>query len=104
MIAGTFPPCTRRIPAIIIQSANDNSSANHPCGAQNPKRVNVTSTTSASTAKATGDATEIPTAGFAGATNTPKGKGAASSMYNLGQSYGLAVVFAGIFAGFALVL
>jgi hypothetical protein len=86
-------------------TCSDNCRANHPCGAQNPKRVNSTSTSSAATASATDAAGSAPpTAGFAGATSAPKGKGAASSMLNLGQSYGLAVVFAGIFAGFALVL
>lgn len=82
----------------------------HPCGAQSPKRVNetATSTSSKSSPTQTGssDDDETPATGFAGQTAAPGdgGEGAASSMLNLGQSYGLAVVFAGVFAGFALVL
>jgi len=94
----------------VLNCGQDNTCSNdcrakHPCGAQDPKRVNVTSTRTSATASATdAEGSALPTAGFAGATSAPKGKGAASSMLNLGQSYGLAVVFAGIFAGFALVL
>jgi len=45
--------------------------------------------------------------GFGGAAATSTGspkKGAAPVAVSVGQSYGLAIVFAGLFAGFALVL
>ena len=97
-----------------------------PCGAQNPTRVNVTSTSSvasatgsAATASGSGDVT-----GTAGADATQTGgstgffgapaqtsSSAASSHFQPGtftfhtaERYGLAVVFASLFAGFALFL
>lgn len=57
------------------------------------------------TATQTG-ATKPPTTGFGGAaatTGAGNGGGAPSAL-NLGQSYGLAIVVAGFFAGFALIL
>jgi len=82
--------------------------ANHPCGAQNPKPPNITSTASSTQASKTANSdseTGAPVTGFAGQTGSPSGdKGAASAMVNLGQGYGMAIVFAGVFAGFALIL
>ncbi|KAF2187624.1 hypothetical protein K469DRAFT_704538 [Zopfia rhizophila CBS 207.26] len=80
--------------------------ADHPCGAQHPSPPN---SSISSTMPATGTATggnKPPVTGFGGAaaTTAAGGKGAASAMLNLGQSYGLAVVFAGVFAGFAIIL
>lgn len=93
--------------------AND-CRANHPCGAQNTKPPNSTvlstmSSTRAPTATGGNNAASstVPVDGFLGATatgNSDNHKGVASSMLNLGQSYGLAVVFAGVFAGFAIIL
>jgi len=81
----------------------------HPCGAQNPKRVNITSTTS--TVGATGSATgsgsgNVVYTGFgSSATGTAKSVAAARAMaFEFGQLYGLGVVFAGLFAGFAIIL
>ncbi|KAF2118416.1 hypothetical protein BDV96DRAFT_488613 [Lophiotrema nucula] len=88
----------------------NNCRADHPCGAQAPNKPNTTASSTTSTASATGSATggseSIPVTGLLGATATssPNNKGAASAMLNLGQSYGMAVVFAGVFAGFALIL
>ncbi|KAE8451041.1 hypothetical protein EG329_004713 [Mollisiaceae sp. DMI_Dod_QoI] len=86
----------------------------HPCGAQDPTRVNATTTS------ATQTATTVPagaTSGTAGVVYTGLGGGAAATTapssskksgaeaaLDLGRSYGLGVVFAGIFAGFALVM
>lgn len=81
----------------------------HPCGAQEVQRPNTTarSTTLSATASQTEKAS-IPVTGFGGATatgsNNGNGQGAASATLNLGQSYGLAILFAGVFAGFALIL
>ncbi|KAF2270764.1 hypothetical protein CC78DRAFT_539243 [Lojkania enalia] len=88
--------------------AND-CRANHPCGAQSPDPPNSSvPTTMSKTATPTGgsEPTDIPTAGFLGATEAaqPGQGGGAGAMLNLGQSYGLAIVFAGVFAGFAIVL
>jgi len=88
----------------------------HPCGAQNPTRVN-TSTISTATATNTagGGASAVSTAsgggtvysGFGGATATStvnggSTSGAATTLLTLGHSYGVFVVAAGIFAGFSL--
>ncbi|OCK92843.1 uncharacterized protein K441DRAFT_662470 [Cenococcum geophilum 1.58] len=88
--------------------------ANHPCGAQSPTRQNsstITSTMgptgsgSANSASATGTAAYTGFGGAAATTTAAGGnKGAATTAMNLGQSYSLAVVFAGLFAGFAMVL
>lgn len=97
---------------------------NNPCGAQNPTRVNVTSTASG-TATATGtgagssgDSTAVysgfgSSASSTGAaeggnsnsnSNSNTKSGASRVIVNFGQMYGLGVVAAGIFAGFAMLL
>ncbi|KAF2498686.1 hypothetical protein BU16DRAFT_536694 [Lophium mytilinum] len=89
--------------------------ANHPCGAQSPVKAN--SSTLSATSKPTGTgaaatnaqttATGAVYTGFGGAAATSTGsakKGAAASAMQVGSSYGLAIVFSGLFAGFALVL
>jgi len=91
----------------------------HPCGAQNPTRVN-TSTISTMTATSTsgGGASAVSTAaggstvysGFGGATATSTASsgnsggtsGAAAMFLSLGHSYGVVAVAAGILAGFSL--
>lgn len=80
----------------------------HPCGAQNPTRVNTTTTATmaSTTADVTGTGAAVFT-GLAGATTTPSSstkKNAGNAALDMGRAYGLAVVGAGIFAGFALVL
>lgn len=95
-------------------ACQSNCRTQHPCGAQDPTRVNVTTTS------ATQTATTVPagaTSGTAGVVYTGLGGGAAATTapssskksgaeaaLDLGRSYGLGVVFAGIFAGFALVM
>jgi len=93
--------------------------ANNPCGAQNPTRINTTSTSSmASTTTlpagaSSGTAGVVYTGLGGGAVATPTGssgsgsdtkKNGSQTALDLGRSYGLAVVFASLFAGFALVL
>jgi hypothetical protein len=93
-----------------------NCRKDNPCGAQDPRRVNVT-TTSSQAATATGagagstgtdgvvyttlggDAEPTETSG----SSSDKSNGS-QTVLDLGRSYGLAVVFAGLFAGFALVM
>ncbi|MCJ1374765.1 hypothetical protein MMC20_005997 [Loxospora ochrophaea] len=78
----------------------------HPCGAQDPIRVNTTSTTAAAAATSTGTTTGATYNGFGGATTTAAS--AASRIgalsVSLGQTYGLALIIAGFFAGFTLLL
>jgi len=88
----------------------------HPCGAQNPTKVNVTSTSSVASsttlpAGATSGTAGIVYTGIGGAaaTNTASSsssttKSGSEATLDLGRSYGLAVVFVGLFAGFALVM
>ncbi|KAH8813180.1 hypothetical protein F5884DRAFT_787651 [Xylogone sp. PMI_703] len=85
---------------------------NNPCGAQNPTRVNVTSTSSTVGPTGTNGAPSSTSSnqvfdgfGSSGSSNNNNNKGnAAPATIELGRSYGLAIVFTGLFAGFALVL
>ncbi|KAF2468088.1 uncharacterized protein BDR25DRAFT_57522 [Lindgomyces ingoldianus] len=88
-------------------ACSDNCRTQHPCGAQHPNPPNSSiSTTMPATSTPTASSTKVPVSGFGGpaATTAAGGKGAASAMLNLGQSYGMAVIFAGVFAGFAIIL
>ncbi|TVY68753.1 hypothetical protein LSUE1_G005511 [Lachnellula suecica] len=88
--------------------------SDHPCGAQNPIRVNTsTITTMASTTTGAGSTSTgagVVYTGLGGgsaetaAASTSGKKSGASSPLDMGRNYGLAVVAAGIFAGFALVM
>lgn len=97
---------------------------NNPCGAQNPTRINATTTTGSATATGTGAGSSGgSTAVYSGfgssasstggaeagtsssSSNSNSNKSSASRVIvNLGQVYGLGVVATGIFAGFALLL
>ncbi|KAK1834864.1 hypothetical protein QBC39DRAFT_343089 [Podospora conica] len=81
----------------------------HPCGAQNPTKVTATLTTAdPATATGTGSSSTGPAVfeGLDGSSSTgssastPPGSGA--SALEFGKAYGLAVVGASLFAGFAL--
>lgn len=88
----------------------------HPCGAQNPTRINATTTSSSTTATtlpagATSGSAGVVYTGLGGAvataTTTPASsskKSGADAALDLGRSYGLVIVFTSIFAGFALVM
>jgi len=82
--------------------------ADNLCGAQNPTRVNTT-TSSAMPSTTAGDS---PTGGVvytglgggAVATGSPGSKSGSQAVLDLGRSYGLLAVFTCLFAGFALVM
>jgi len=80
----------------------------HPCGAQNPVRVNTT--TSATMASTTSTSTNTAPSvfnGLGGATTTAASsskKSGSNTALDLGATYGLGMVLAGLFAGFALVM
>ncbi|KAF2146664.1 uncharacterized protein K452DRAFT_282840 [Aplosporella prunicola CBS 121167] len=78
-----------------------NCRANNPCGAQNPKRVNATTSASA-TAAATSSAETQGYGGFGD--DDSKKNGASSLVVSLGANYGLAAVVGGLFAGAAVLL
>ncbi|KAJ5899879.1 hypothetical protein N7495_004623, partial [Penicillium taxi] len=69
----------------------------HPCGAQNPKRVNVTTTTSAAPTASTTVSSVISTTEATGA--APR-----RMPFENGQVYGLCVLVGGFIAGFAVLL
>ncbi|KAF7595803.1 hypothetical protein BBP40_004615 [Aspergillus hancockii] len=69
----------------------------NPCGAQDPKRVNKTTSTATSTPAAT---TSLPP--FTGVPD--KDNAATKQSADLSHIYGLAVVMTGFFAGFATLL
>ncbi|TEY49824.1 hypothetical protein BOTCAL_0283g00100 [Botryotinia calthae] len=78
----------------------------NPCGAQNPTRINTTSsTTQSSTGTAGASSTNaVAYTGLGGSSSTSTPKSGAQMTMDFGKSYGLAVVFTGLFAGFALVM
>ncbi|KAL8714780.1 MAG: hypothetical protein Q9220_001293 [cf. Caloplaca sp. 1 TL-2023] len=86
----------------------------HPCGAQNPTRVNTSTISSTMAATATGgsaatDGASTAYTGFGAASTTgSSSKGdssdAGSFVVGFGRSYGLAAVFIGISAGFTFFL
>jgi len=103
------------------QSCQSGCRTNNPCGAQNPTRINTTSTSSMASTTTLPAGASSGTAGIVytglggGAVATPTGNSGSGSgsdtkkngsqmALDLGRSYGLAVVFAGLFAGFALVM
>ncbi|KAE8354164.1 hypothetical protein BDV28DRAFT_147408 [Aspergillus coremiiformis] len=75
-------------------SCQSDCRSKHPCGAQEPKRVNTT-TSATQTAQAT---TSLPPF-----TGVPSQNGIGPSV-ELNQVYGLAIVMTGFFAGFATLL
>ncbi|MCJ1477560.1 hypothetical protein MMC13_006232 [Lambiella insularis] len=93
-----------------------NCLTSHPCGAQDPVRVNlstVTTSTMASTTGAASTATGSDTAQFTtGLGGSPQASASGSSTSDavrplassFGQIYGLTIVFFGFIAGFVLVL
>lgn len=74
----------------------------HPCGASDPKKYTskASTTTPTATASTTGADTIFTAPGSSGSSSSDK-KGAAAAL-EVGQAYGLVVVMAGLFAGFAL--
>jgi len=93
-----------------------NCRAQHPCGAQNPKRVNTTTSSSATASKtgsvagqATNSAGQTVFSGLGGSgsaaqTGSSSSSTGSAAALQLGQAYGLFAVAAGIFGGFALLL
>lgn len=86
--------------------------ANKPCGASNPTRVNATSSTGSSTSKPTSSSTGSVTVdenGFAVTGSlTPSGSGGnngsgASRLLEAGSVYGMGLLIAGMAAGVAVV-
>lgn len=65
------------------------------CGAKNPTRVNKTD-------KAAASATTGLTTIYTNSINSPGGSKGAATALDVGRSYGLAVVFFSLFAGFAM--
>jgi len=88
----------------------------HPCGAQDPSPPNNTATKTSASAGSSATAADGSASTGAGGTAfnglggtaAPTGgsssKSGAQTALDMGRSYGLAVVFTGIFAGFALVM
>jgi len=92
-----------------VQSCQSDCLQKHPCGATEPYKGNASLSTSIAATSALASATsKAPVTGFGGAAATGTGNGdkpgAASAVLDLGASYSLAVVFAGVFLGFAVLL
>lgn len=85
-----------------ISSCQSACRDDHPCGAQNPKRVNVSSTASA-TSNPTNPVQSTTLAAFTGEP-TKKSAAVRASAVDLGHVYGLCVVVGGFIAGFAVLL
>lgn len=98
----------------VAKCGNSNTCAsdcrqNHPCGAQDPTKVNTTKTATVTTASATGSSTNTDDTiytdvGSSTSTSTAdsKDKGGAAMALEAGSRWGLAVVLGSMFAGFAL--
>lgn len=105
--------CTAWGTQCVAACAGDNQCASscredHPCGAQSPKRVNQTSSATAGpTATSSSAVADAAHTGFAGSEDgsdgSNKGHNAAGAL-RFGDSYGLAVVAGGLFAGVAMLL
>lgn len=82
----------------------------HPCGAQDPPRINATATTTsgvAETGTAAATATDVVYNGFGTATaasNPKKDMSPKALALDIGQVYGVFVVVGGFLAGFATLL
>jgi hypothetical protein len=95
-------------------TCQSNCRSQHPCGAQNPTRVNSTTTSATMTSTTVPAGATSGTAGVvytglggAAATTAPSSsttKSGAQAALDLGRSYGLVAVFVSIFAGFAFVM
>ncbi|OBT55787.1 hypothetical protein VE04_04281 [Pseudogymnoascus sp. 24MN13] len=79
----------------------------HPCGAQDPSHGNHTATTTSGAPAATSSAPVVHD-GFGDSSTTGSSTvakpNAARAARDVGRSYGLAIVFAGIFAAFGFVM
>jgi len=111
--------CTQAATDCVNNCAQGDSScqsacrSDHPCGAQDPVRVN-TSTISSMTATTTGAASDSTATGsntftgFGGSPTNPSKTGAAPKVQALalgfGRTYGLAMVLAGVMGGFMVML
>ncbi|KAL4977753.1 hypothetical protein BDW66DRAFT_131680 [Aspergillus desertorum] len=84
-------------------SCQENCRTSNPCGAQNPKLVNTTSTNGSSTATSTATSTTSSLAPFTGLPNDDEGA-AVRPVTDLRQVYGLFAVLGGFFAGFTILL
>lgn len=79
----------------------------HPCGAQDPKRVNTTATTTPTpSASASASGGNVVYTGFGAAATAAPGKGMAPGglMVEIGQVYGVFVLVAGLLGGAAVLL
>jgi len=89
-------------------NCQSNCRSDNPCGAQNPPRTNVTTTssvTSSSSASATSGVVYNGLGGSStGGASSSNSKSGSQMTLDFGRSYGLAVVFAGVFAGFTLLM
>jgi len=116
--------CTEWGNQCVAACGTDNTCAsacrdNHPCGAQNPVRANTSTITSTMSSTSTGVPVGATTSGgvtlytgFGGSAPTStassgsatSGASAAAMALDIGQSYGIVVVAASFFGGFALLL
>lgn len=94
----------------------------HPCGAQDPPKLNTTNTTSTMSQTATGSSSATASdgsaetsfatlgpdgsqsTGGAGAGTNASGESAGTSLFDFGKCYGMFIVLGSVFAGFALIL
>jgi len=84
-------------------ACSQNCRTQNVCGAQDPTRVNTTTTSSSTTSGSSSTSTGGQFGSFGGS-GSSGGKTSASSMLQIGQVYGIGAVAAGIFVGFSLFL
>ncbi|KAK4164234.1 hypothetical protein QBC43DRAFT_318392 [Cladorrhinum sp. PSN259] len=76
----------------------------NPCGAQSPTRVNATSTSTTSTTAAPTGTGNSDVNGFADGSSNDNGKGKSAGALTFGGASNVAVVAAGLFGAFAVLL
>jgi len=116
--------CTTTNDQCVANCGQDNACsndcrANHPCGAQDPKRVNTSTSSATQSATGSGGGSSATGSSFAtfgggseptgssggsGGSGGVSGNGATGLAIDVGRTYGLVLVLGAVFAGFALVL
>jgi len=85
-------------------TCSDNCRTKNLCGAQSPNPVNTTTATTSSTAAGSSSTGSGSSGTFGGSGTGSSSSSGANSMLQLGQSYGIGILLASVFAGATLML
>ena len=109
-----FYECTEAATQCVSRCASGDSScqsacrADHPCGAQDPVRINTSITSTMAATSAAGSQTDTAASAtgsvFGSSSNSGAGPNAQALALGFGWTYGLAMVLAGVTGGFIFIL